>query len=111
MYLGKPVIATNWSGNTDYMTPRNSCPVDYDIIEIDRDHGPYARGQKWADPDIEHAARHMRSLVEDPALDGVSGRYFDQLEEGTAEAQAYDAGARRRLWELSEELTGERFDL
>jgi hypothetical protein len=33
------------------------------------------------------------------------------LEEGTAEAQAYDAGARRRLWELSEELTGERFVL
>jgi NAD(P)-dependent dehydrogenase (short-subunit alcohol dehydrogenase family) len=53
----------------------------------------------------------LSRLVEDPALDGVSGRYFDQLEEGTADAQAYDADARRRLWELSEELTGERFDL
>ena len=41
-------------------------------------------------------------------LDGVTGRYFDGLEEATADPQAYDADARRRLWELSEELTGAR---
>ena len=40
-------------------------------------------------------------------LDGVTGRYFEGLEEATAE-QAYDADARRHLWELSEELTGAR---
>jgi NAD(P)-dependent dehydrogenase (short-subunit alcohol dehydrogenase family) len=60
--------------------------------------------------EVAEGVKALARLVEDPALDGVSGRYFDQLEEGTAEAQAYDAGARRRLWELSEELTGERFD-
>jgi NAD(P)-dependent dehydrogenase (short-subunit alcohol dehydrogenase family) len=41
-------------------------------------------------------------------VDGVTGRYFDGLEEATADSQAYDAEARRRLWELSEELTGSR---
>jgi NAD(P)-dependent dehydrogenase (short-subunit alcohol dehydrogenase family) len=41
-----------------------------------------------------------------PELDGVSGRYFDRLEEARANAQAYDADARRRLWELSAKLTG-----
>ncbi len=41
-------------------------------------------------------------------LDGVTGRYFDGLEEATADPQAYDADARRLLWELSEELTGAR---
>ena len=30
MYLGKPVIATHWSGNQDFMTADNSCPVGYD---------------------------------------------------------------------------------
>src|SRR6266705_98867 len=45
-----------------------------------------------------------RRLVIAPELDGVSGRYFDRLEEGRAEPQAYDAAARRRLWQLSEEL-------
>jgi NAD(P)-dependent dehydrogenase (short-subunit alcohol dehydrogenase family) len=45
-------------------------------------------------------------LVADPALDGVGGRYFDGTEESAAEGQAYDEDARRRLWELSERLTG-----
>jgi NAD(P)-dependent dehydrogenase (short-subunit alcohol dehydrogenase family) len=39
-------------------------------------------------------------------VEGVSGRYFEGLEESRANPQAYDRGARRRLWELSEELTG-----
>jgi NAD(P)-dependent dehydrogenase (short-subunit alcohol dehydrogenase family) len=48
-------------------------------------------------------------LVIDPGLDGVSGAYFDHLEEGTADQQAYDPQARRRLWDLSEELCGLRW--
>jgi NAD(P)-dependent dehydrogenase (short-subunit alcohol dehydrogenase family) len=39
-------------------------------------------------------------------LDGVTGRYFDGESEAAADPQAYDADARRQLWELSEELTG-----
>lgn len=45
-------------------------------------------------------------LVASAQLEGVSGRYFDRLREGAALPQAYDPGARRRLWSLSEELTG-----
>jgi NAD(P)-dependent dehydrogenase (short-subunit alcohol dehydrogenase family) len=41
-----------------------------------------------------------------PELEGVSGRYFDRLDEDRANAQAYDADARARLWRLSEALTG-----
>jgi NAD(P)-dependent dehydrogenase (short-subunit alcohol dehydrogenase family) len=43
-------------------------------------------------------------LAVDPALDGVTGRFFDRETEARAEAQAYDPEARRRLWELSEAL-------
>ena len=39
---------------------------------------------------------------------GMTGRYFDGLEESAAHAQASDPEARRRLWALSEELTGAR---
>jgi hypothetical protein len=39
-------------------------------------------------------------------LEGVTGRYFDGLEESRAHPQAYEPAARRRLWELSERLTG-----
>ena len=38
--------------------------------------------------------------------EGVTGRYFDGTEEATADPQTSDPEARRRLWELSEELTG-----
>jgi len=66
MYLGKPVIGTNWSGNVDFMTARNSCPVNYELVELERDFGPYYRkGNTWAEPDIEHAASYMARLVDD----------------------------------------------
>ena len=39
--------------------------------------------------------------------EGVSGRFFDGKRETAAHPQAYDAAARRRLWEVSEELTRE----
>ena len=54
------------------------------------------------DEGVEATAR----LAADPALDNVSGRYFDGLREARADPQAYDADARRRLWALSERLTG-----
>jgi NAD(P)-dependent dehydrogenase (short-subunit alcohol dehydrogenase family) len=37
--------------------------------------------------------------------DDVTGRYFDRLREARADPVAYDAGARRRLWDASAELT------
>src|SRR3954463_6006676 len=41
-----------------------------------------------------------------PQLDAVTGRYFNGTREARADEQAYDAAARRRLWKLSERLTG-----
>jgi NAD(P)-dependent dehydrogenase (short-subunit alcohol dehydrogenase family) len=38
--------------------------------------------------------------------DDVTGRYFDGLVESRADHVAYDAAARRRLWDVSAELTG-----
>ena len=58
---------------------------------------------------VGEGARSVEHLVADPELDGVSGRYFDRMSESTANEQAYDADARRRLWELSEDLTGVRY--
>lgn len=55
---------------------------------------------------VEEGADATERLVVDPELDGVTGRYFDGLSESTADPQAYDEEARRRLWELSAELTG-----
>jgi NAD(P)-dependent dehydrogenase (short-subunit alcohol dehydrogenase family) len=45
-------------------------------------------------------------LISSPELDGITGRYFDGMQESRANEQAYDREARRRLWELSERLCG-----
>jgi glycosyltransferase involved in cell wall biosynthesis len=68
MFLGKPVIATNWSGNTDFMRPDNSFPVNYQLVRLERDFSVYRAGQMWADPDIEHAAWLLRQAMEDGPL-------------------------------------------
>jgi NAD(P)-dependent dehydrogenase (short-subunit alcohol dehydrogenase family) len=45
-------------------------------------------------------------LASSPQLEGVSGRFFDRLQEARAEDSAYDPEVQRRLWRLSLELTG-----
>jgi len=68
MYLGKPVIATDWSGTTEFVNEQTGCPVRHRLVTLDRSYGPYSKGQTWAEPDGEHAAWWMRRMVEDPAL-------------------------------------------
>jgi glycosyltransferase involved in cell wall biosynthesis len=68
MALGKPVVATAWSATAEFVTVDNGCPVRAPLITLAENHGPYAKGQTWADPDIAHAAAHMRALFADPAL-------------------------------------------
>ncbi|HTD03332.1 glycosyltransferase family 4 protein, partial [Undibacterium sp.] len=68
MFLGKPVIATNWSGNTEFMRPQNSLPVNYTLVKIEKDVGVYKAGQTWANADVAHAASLMRQIVEDEGL-------------------------------------------
>ena len=53
---------------------------------------------------LEEGVNATLRLVADPALDGVTGRYFDGLRAATPDRQAQDPEARRRLRELSERL-------
>ena len=64
MYLGKPVIATGYSGNLDFMNSGNSLLVDYEMIELHEDAGAYERGSHWAAPNVEQAAGFMRYAYE-----------------------------------------------
>ena len=53
---------------------------------------------------VEDGVEATSRLAISPELDGVSGRYFDRLREARPNRQADDPAARRRLWQLSEEL-------
>jgi glycosyltransferase involved in cell wall biosynthesis len=65
MFLKKPVVATGYSGNLDFMTEENSCLVRYDLCDVPDEAYPFAEGQVWAEPDIAHAVDHMLKLVSD----------------------------------------------
>ena len=55
---------------------------------------------------LEDGVEATWRLAADPALDGVTGRYFFGADEARADGQAYDADARQRLRELSQRLVG-----
>lgn len=67
MALGKPVLATHYSGNVDFMNPANSLPVGYRLVPLAEDAGPYRRGALWAEPDLDHAAELLRRAADDRA--------------------------------------------
>ena len=65
MFHGKPVVATPYSGVTDFFNLNNGYPVRYDLVTLEDDVGPYPAGSRWADADVEHAAEQMRRAVDD----------------------------------------------
>lgn len=65
MFLGKPVVATGYSGNLDFMTPENSYLVDYALTPIGPGADPYPAEARWAEPDLDHAAALIREVYED----------------------------------------------
>ena len=74
MVLGKPVIATGYSGNVDFMTADTTMLVPYELVPVAEDAYPHWQGQVWAEPDVDFAARCMAGLVRDPQ----SGRSLGQ---------------------------------
>lgn len=66
MFLGTPTIATNWSANTEFMDHKVACMVDYQLVELKKDIGPFKKGQYWAEANLVQAAEYMRKLYEDP---------------------------------------------
>jgi glycosyltransferase involved in cell wall biosynthesis len=66
MALGKPVIATAYSGNLDFMNEENSFLVPFELVQVGLNSFPYAANSIWAQPNIEVAAKYMRTLALDP---------------------------------------------
>ncbi|WP_321475232.1 glycosyltransferase family 4 protein [uncultured Paludibaculum sp.] len=68
MYFGKPTIVTNYSGNIDFTRSDNSMLADFRLVPVGQGCQPYDENCRWAGPDIEQAASHMRTIVAEPDL-------------------------------------------
>jgi len=66
MALGKPVIATGFSANLDFMTAENSYLVRHTETLVGEEGENYPAHGTWAEPDIDHAAQLMREVWENP---------------------------------------------
>jgi glycosyltransferase involved in cell wall biosynthesis len=68
MFLGKPVIATDWSATTEFLDASCGVPVPYRLIPADDPRGVFmAPGALWAEADVDAAAAALRALADDPA--------------------------------------------
>ena len=74
MYFGRPVIATGYSGNLDFMTAENSYLVPQTAATIGEDAEPYPPDGHWGEPDLEFAAEMMRAVVREPDEAAAKGR-------------------------------------
>jgi len=78
MLLGKPVVATNWSGNLQFMDHSSSALIGYDLVQSHDPRGVYS-GSVWAEPNVAEAAAQLRLLAANAELRqalGMRGRDY-----------------------------------
>jgi SAM-dependent methyltransferase len=66
LLYGKPVVATGYGGNTDFLSEATGYPVDYTLVEVGKGAEPYDPKVEWAEPDLDHAGALMRHVVDHP---------------------------------------------
>lgn len=89
MARGKPCIATAYSGNLEFMTPQTSFLVSYHLGTVPHGCEPYPAGSIWAEPNLDMAAKHMRSVFENPSEArkiGEAARHHIEQKFGLVEA-------------------------
>lgn len=68
MSLGKPVIATAYSGNLDFMNEKISLLVPYKLVKVGEQSYPYDPDSSWAEPDLQTASIYMKKLFTHPEI-------------------------------------------
>jgi len=75
MLHGLPVVATNWSGNVDFLTPENGLPVSYSLVPAIDPQGTYDHPTtSWAEANVTDAAVKLRKLRDEPELGAALGK-------------------------------------
>ncbi|WP_408896277.1 glycosyltransferase [Nocardioides sp. R1-1] len=106
MAIGKPVIATGYSGNLEFTRPENSYLVPYAKVSVPAGADPYPTTAQWAEPDLDEAARLMRHVRDNPAEASERGELAAKT---IAEEFSNDALARAARARLEEVWSSEAF--
>ena len=100
LQLGLDVVATGWSGNTDFCDGPLAHPVSFTLVPVPPGAYPHWPDQHWAEPDLPTAASLIRAVVDRRQREGLPPRawaagYRDRFSAATC-GQRY----RARLDEL-----------
>ncbi len=105
MFLGKPVVATGYSGNLDFMNEENSCLVDFELIPVIEEQYPFAAGQVWAEPDLDQASWYIQKLLDEPEFGRQLGRLASRHIRTNFSYLAMGLRYKQRLDELQKALS------
>jgi glycosyltransferase involved in cell wall biosynthesis len=97
MLLGKPVIATRYSGNLDFMDDDNSLLVDFTEIKVGKECQPYMAEASWADPIEAHASQLMRRVFENQIWARQLGQQAQQDIQNNYSSRAAGQAMKMRL--------------
>jgi GT2 family glycosyltransferase len=97
MHYGRAVIATDFGGTTDFVREGVAFPLQYSLLELAADRGPYGKGNVWADPSVTHLRELMRTVASDPALCAEVGAAASAAVKAQFSKEAVGRLARRRL--------------
>jgi glycosyltransferase involved in cell wall biosynthesis len=100
MFFGKPVIATGYSGNLDFMSPENSILVPYEKTPLPRDYAVYRQGSLWAEPSVAAAAEAMRRVVDRAAEARALGEKGRRDVSALLSLEVYGRRMRERLEQI-----------
>jgi glycosyltransferase involved in cell wall biosynthesis len=67
MLMGRPVIATDWSANTEFCRTGASFPIPYRLVPVKPDEY-FVSMKEWAEADAEAAAAALREIRSNPEL-------------------------------------------
>lgn len=92
MAFGKPAIATGYSGNLAFMDEESAYLVPYSLTSLEQAVGPYPAGTVWADPDLDEAARLLRTVFDRPdeaRERGLRGRNAVETRQSLERAESF----------------------
>lgn len=111
MYFGKPVIATGYGGNLEFMDATNSQIVPYEMVRVGPNNDPYPSDGEWAQPDLEQAAALMRETFDDQSAARERGRRGQASIRRAHSPQAAGRAIIRRLARISSRLESRELEM
>jgi ADP-heptose:LPS heptosyltransferase/glycosyltransferase involved in cell wall biosynthesis len=97
---GTPVIATGYAGPLDYLKPQEHHLVRHELRQVQQPYVYYHPNMQWAEPDVAHAAEHMRWIYSQREVAREQAAKAAEHLQRAFSLEAIGAQARERLVQL-----------